>query len=201
MGKVRMRWVFGASLIAASLALAGAGVAVATGSTGSVVAEVIGAGSMSHGAGFSATPGTEHRRGRLHGRSEFVHRLAHAPRQDARDGEIRDVHGLPRPGLRAEGLWAWGRVRRAAVDGSRRSERDRHRRRARRGVLRSADRGKSSDRSAPAERLRDTRSPAATVVNVRREHVAVRRGAPMVRAPRRPVHDPQHSQLYASSST
>ena len=58
MGKVRMRWVFGASLIAASLALAGAGVAVATGSTGSVVAEVIGAGSMSHGAGFSATPGT-----------------------------------------------------------------------------------------------------------------------------------------------
>ena len=58
MVKVRMRWVFGASLIAASLALAGAGVAVATGSTGSVVAEVIGAGSMSHGAGFSATPGT-----------------------------------------------------------------------------------------------------------------------------------------------
>ena len=39
MVKVRMRWVFGVSLIAASLALAGAGVAVATGSTGSVVAE------------------------------------------------------------------------------------------------------------------------------------------------------------------
>ena len=58
MVKVHMRWVFGLSLIAASLALAGAGVAVATGSTGSVVAEVIGAGSMSHGAGFAATPGT-----------------------------------------------------------------------------------------------------------------------------------------------
>jgi len=58
MVKVHMRWVFGASLIAASLALAGAGVAIATGSTGSVVAEVIGAGSMSHGAGFSVTPGT-----------------------------------------------------------------------------------------------------------------------------------------------
>jgi quercetin dioxygenase-like cupin family protein len=52
----RTMWVFGASLIAASMALAG--VAVATGSTGSVVAEVIGAGSMPSGMGFAATPGT-----------------------------------------------------------------------------------------------------------------------------------------------
>jgi quercetin dioxygenase-like cupin family protein len=52
----RIRWVFGASLIAASMALAG--VAVATGSTGSVLSEVIGAGSMPSGMGFVATPGT-----------------------------------------------------------------------------------------------------------------------------------------------
>src|SRR4029079_16161885 len=58
MVKVRMRWVVGASLIAASLALAGADVAIATGSTGSVVAEVIGAGSSAHVACFSVTPGT-----------------------------------------------------------------------------------------------------------------------------------------------
>lgn len=51
----RVSLVVGASLIAVSVALAG--VALATGATGSVVAEVIGAGSMSHGAGFAATPG------------------------------------------------------------------------------------------------------------------------------------------------
>jgi quercetin dioxygenase-like cupin family protein len=52
----RVRWVIGASLLAASMALAS--VAVATSSTGSVVAEVIGAGSLSHGMGFVAQPGT-----------------------------------------------------------------------------------------------------------------------------------------------
>ena len=52
----RMRWVLGASIIAASLALAS--VAVATPPTGSVASEVIGAGSMPNGAGFAATPGT-----------------------------------------------------------------------------------------------------------------------------------------------
>jgi quercetin dioxygenase-like cupin family protein len=52
----RVRWVVGASLIAASVALAG--VAFATGSTGSIVADVIGAGSMSTGMGFNAKPGT-----------------------------------------------------------------------------------------------------------------------------------------------
>ncbi len=51
----RTRWAGGVSLIAASMALAG--VAVATGSTGSVVSEVIGAGSMPNGVGFAATPG------------------------------------------------------------------------------------------------------------------------------------------------
>ena len=56
MVKVRARLVFGASMIVASLALAS--VAVATGSTGSVVSEVIGAGSMSTGAGLAAMPGT-----------------------------------------------------------------------------------------------------------------------------------------------
>jgi quercetin dioxygenase-like cupin family protein len=50
------RWVTVAAVIGASMALTG--VAVATGPTGSVVAEVIGAGSMPNGAGFAATPGT-----------------------------------------------------------------------------------------------------------------------------------------------
>ena len=52
----RMRLVLGASMIVASLALAS--VALATGSTGSVVSEVVGAGSMSTGAGLAAMPGT-----------------------------------------------------------------------------------------------------------------------------------------------
>jgi quercetin dioxygenase-like cupin family protein len=52
----RMRWVLGASMIVASLALAS--VALATGSTGSVVSEVIGAGSMPTGAGLAALPET-----------------------------------------------------------------------------------------------------------------------------------------------
>jgi len=56
MTRKRTRWVVGVSIIAASLALSG--VAVATGPTGSVVSEVIGAGSMPNGAGFAATPGT-----------------------------------------------------------------------------------------------------------------------------------------------
>lgn len=56
MARQRTKWVVGASLIVGSMALTG--VAIATGSTGSVVPEVIGAGSMSHGAGFVATPGT-----------------------------------------------------------------------------------------------------------------------------------------------
>jgi quercetin dioxygenase-like cupin family protein len=56
MFKGRKRLVLGASMIAASLALAG--VAVATGPTGSVVADIIGAGSMPRGVGFAATPGT-----------------------------------------------------------------------------------------------------------------------------------------------
>ena len=51
-----MRLVLGASMIVASLALAS--VALATGSTGSVVSEVVGAGSMSTGAGLAAMPGT-----------------------------------------------------------------------------------------------------------------------------------------------
>ena len=52
----RVSLIVGASLVAVSVALTG--VALATGATGSVVAEIIGAGSMSHGAGFAATPGT-----------------------------------------------------------------------------------------------------------------------------------------------
>lgn len=54
--KGRRRLVLGASIVAASLALAG--VAAATGSTGSVVSQVIGAGSVPNGVGFAATPGT-----------------------------------------------------------------------------------------------------------------------------------------------
>lgn len=50
------RWVIGAAFIAASMALTG--VAIATGPTGSVVSEVIGAGSMPNGVGFAATPNT-----------------------------------------------------------------------------------------------------------------------------------------------
>jgi quercetin dioxygenase-like cupin family protein len=52
----RSRLIIGAALIAGSVALAG--VAAATGSSGSVVSEVIGAGSMSNGIGFVALPGT-----------------------------------------------------------------------------------------------------------------------------------------------
>ena len=52
----RTSLLVGASIVAASILLSG--VAVATGPTGSVVSEVIGAGSMSHGIGFAATPGT-----------------------------------------------------------------------------------------------------------------------------------------------
>ena len=52
----RTRRGLGVSLIAASIGLAG--VAIATPSTNSVVAEVIGAGTMPNGVGFAATPGT-----------------------------------------------------------------------------------------------------------------------------------------------
>jgi quercetin dioxygenase-like cupin family protein len=52
----RSRLIIGTALIAGSVALAG--VAAATGSSGSVVSEVIGAGSMSSGIGFVALPGT-----------------------------------------------------------------------------------------------------------------------------------------------
>jgi quercetin dioxygenase-like cupin family protein len=56
MFRERLRWVLGASIIVASMALAS--VAGATGPTGSVVSEVIGTGSMPNGVGFAATPGT-----------------------------------------------------------------------------------------------------------------------------------------------
>jgi quercetin dioxygenase-like cupin family protein len=52
----RVGWVVAASIVAASMLLSG--VAVATGPTGLVVSEVIGAGSMPNGAGFAAVPGT-----------------------------------------------------------------------------------------------------------------------------------------------
>jgi quercetin dioxygenase-like cupin family protein len=52
----RISWIIGVSIVAASLMVTG--VAVATGPTGSVVSEVIGAGSMPSGAGFAATPDT-----------------------------------------------------------------------------------------------------------------------------------------------
>jgi quercetin dioxygenase-like cupin family protein len=55
MGRRTMRGI-GLALVVGSIGLAGA--AWATGSTGSVVSEVIGAGSMSNGAGFAAVPGT-----------------------------------------------------------------------------------------------------------------------------------------------
>jgi len=56
MVRKRTRWIIGASIIAVSLALSG--VAVATGPTGSVVSEVIGAGSLETAMGFVAAPGT-----------------------------------------------------------------------------------------------------------------------------------------------
>ena len=52
----RTTMAIGASLIAASMALAG--VAIATQSTGSIVSQVIGAGSMPREAEFEARPGT-----------------------------------------------------------------------------------------------------------------------------------------------
>jgi quercetin dioxygenase-like cupin family protein len=51
----KQRWVVGASIIAASLALSG--VAIATVSTGSVVSEVIGAGTTPDSVRFTAKPG------------------------------------------------------------------------------------------------------------------------------------------------
>jgi quercetin dioxygenase-like cupin family protein len=56
MMRSRNGWIIGASILAATLMLSG--VAVATGSTGSVVSQVIGAGSMPNGVGFAATPET-----------------------------------------------------------------------------------------------------------------------------------------------
>ena len=52
----KRKWVVGISIIAASLTLTG--VAVATGSTGSVVSTVIGAGSTDQTYGFRARPGS-----------------------------------------------------------------------------------------------------------------------------------------------
>lgn len=52
----KRRWVVGASIIAASLALSS--VAIATVSTGSVVSEVIGAGTTPDRVRFTAKPGT-----------------------------------------------------------------------------------------------------------------------------------------------
>ncbi len=54
--KRRVGWVVAASIVAASMLLSG--VAVATAPTGPPVSEVIGAGTMSHGVGFAAVPGT-----------------------------------------------------------------------------------------------------------------------------------------------
>jgi quercetin dioxygenase-like cupin family protein len=54
--RIRTKWAVGASILAASLTLSGA--AVATGPTGSVVSEVIGAGSTPHRVRFVATPDT-----------------------------------------------------------------------------------------------------------------------------------------------
>ena len=54
--KSRTRRTIGVAFIVCSIALAGA--AWASSPTGSVVGEVIGAGSMSHGDGFAAVPGT-----------------------------------------------------------------------------------------------------------------------------------------------
>ena len=50
----RIRWIVGASILAATLMISG--VAIATGSTGSVMTQVIGAGSVPNAAGFAATP-------------------------------------------------------------------------------------------------------------------------------------------------
>jgi quercetin dioxygenase-like cupin family protein len=52
--KSRSRWVVGASIVAASMTLAG--VAIATPSTGSVVSEVIGAGATSDAVRLTAKP-------------------------------------------------------------------------------------------------------------------------------------------------
>ena len=52
----RRRWIVVVAIGAASLMASG--VAVATGSTGSVMSQVIGAGSMSNGVGFAVTPDT-----------------------------------------------------------------------------------------------------------------------------------------------
>ena len=122
MVKGRMRLVFGASLIATSLALAG--VAVATGPTGSVVAEVIGAGSMSHGAGFTATPGTNTVVADFTVSPDFVPpagtRTLVASAVTVKSGTFTVYHARD---CGADGLSARGRVHRAAVDGSaRRSE-------------------------------------------------------------------------------
>jgi quercetin dioxygenase-like cupin family protein len=56
MVRKRTKWVIGAAVVAASMTLTG--VAIATGPNGSVVSEVIGAGSVPNGVGFAATPDT-----------------------------------------------------------------------------------------------------------------------------------------------
>ena len=56
MMRSRRGWIIGASILAATLMLSG--VAMATGSTGSIVSQVIGAGSLENAAGFAATPDT-----------------------------------------------------------------------------------------------------------------------------------------------
>jgi quercetin dioxygenase-like cupin family protein len=52
----RSKWLTVAAVIGASMTLAG--VALATGATGSVVSTVIGQGELDTGSGFAATPGT-----------------------------------------------------------------------------------------------------------------------------------------------
>jgi quercetin dioxygenase-like cupin family protein len=52
----RISWIVAATVVLAAMTVSG--VAIATAPTGSVVSEVIGAGSMDRGVGFAATPGT-----------------------------------------------------------------------------------------------------------------------------------------------
>ena len=105
----RSKWVVVTSIIAVSLALSG--VAIATGSTGSVVSVVLGAGSTDEKFELQRQTRHQHRRGELHVRTELVDRLAHASGPDARYREVGHLHRVPRGGLRPAGLRTRGRVR------------------------------------------------------------------------------------------
>jgi hypothetical protein len=108
-----------------------------------------------YGDGLRRQARDEHHRRRLHVRAELVHGLAHAPGKTlvtVKSGTFTVYHAKDCEPMVVRGR---GRIRRVAFDCPRWPERDQRYGRARRGVLRCADRGQSADRPAPAGKLPD----------------------------------------------